>query len=124
MIQKNGFGEMKTLRRSPRMTRGVAISNAHASKSMAKVMAMPATTPAKRPQSSAFDRLIVGANCPRAGAWHKRVDKSPGAIDEMALEDRHLASDDKLLACRGQRATTGRMPIVRGPSQTGEWLEA
>src|SRR5205823_8272360 len=117
MIQKNGFGEMKTLRRSPRMTRGVAISNAHASKSMAKVMAMPATTPAKRPQSSAFDRLIVGANYPSAGAWHKRLGKSPGAIDEMALED-------KLLACRGQRATTGRMPIVRGPSRTGEWLEA
>jgi hypothetical protein len=39
---------------------------------MAKVMAMPATTPAKKPQSIALDRLIVSRNYPRAGALRKR----------------------------------------------------
>src|SRR5690348_10423670 len=58
MIQKNGFGEMKTLRRSPRMTSGVAMLNAHASSSMATVMAIPATTPAKKPVAIALDLLI------------------------------------------------------------------
>src|SRR6476646_7998478 len=72
MIQKNGFGEMKTLRRSPRMTSGVAMSNAHASRSMPKIMAMPATTPAKKPQSIALDRVITNRNYPRAGGLHKR----------------------------------------------------
>src|SRR5690349_5323487 len=58
MIQKKGFGDMKTLRRSPRMKSGVAMLNAHASRSMATVIAIPATAPAKRPVAIAFDLLI------------------------------------------------------------------
>src|SRR5438067_5643005 len=69
---KEWLWQNETLRRSPRMTSGVATSNAHASRSMAKVMAMPATTPAKKPQGIALDRVIIIGNYLRAGVRHKQ----------------------------------------------------
>src|SRR6266481_276748 len=64
---------MNTLRRSPRITSGVAIWKSHASKSIARVMAIPATRPAERPQSVALDRLIIIATMGRRGACAKRL---------------------------------------------------
>src|SRR5207253_10932462 len=98
MIQKNGFGEMKTLRRSPRMTSGVAMSNAHASRSMAKVMAMLATTPAKKPQSIALDRVIIIGNYLRAGVRHKQRKIGILPVSDDGHPCRRIS--DKLEACR------------------------
>src|SRR5437660_3066200 len=57
MIQKNGLGEMKTLKRSPRMTSGVAIRSFQASNNITNVIAIPATNPASNPQNAALLRL-------------------------------------------------------------------
>ena len=64
MSERNGPGGMKTERRSPMITSGVATPSA-ASSNIAVVITTAATNPASKPAKIAFDLLMMLPILPR-----------------------------------------------------------
>src|SRR3954465_12455221 len=108
MIERNGPGLMKTERRSPMMTSGVATPHM-ASNNITIVIAIPATSPASNPAVTAFDLLMTMSIL--VGLQR----------DAQERGDDACARDERSTQCAGDfRDAAGAATMIHGNFQAAE----